>query len=598
MIASMEKYKFLLLHAEQEKFLHTLGEIGVVDITVGEYTPNQEELQRITNLSILKNCIDSLTNYGFGRNFDNVAPPLVINTQEAIAEFTDCWTRREAVKVKIARLEKDIAAAEMWGTFRIGRVAQLQHVGIDIRYFSCAAKDYDEAFETQYSVALVSKTASTAYFIGISRGKDEFLLPDIHYTEHKRLSMDVNELNKKHAHRTSELDAIEAELDSLYTIIPMLKESIEEMKVDIRQKRIEEGTTRAADNSLVVIEGWCPKNNTKELEDGIESFEGVVSFRESPIPEDNPPIKLSNSKLFSPAEIITRLFSLPNYQEIDMTPFFAPFFIFFVGMCLGDAIYGAIFFVGALIARFKMKAEFKPVTTLVMWCSGAAILMGAITGTYGGMTVEATMLLDSNQLFYFALGVGVLQILYAMVLQAYFRIKRFGFLYGLSQIGWVMTLITTLAGVLLPMVGQTWFSTSSPVFLPLLIISLILTIFFQNPKKNPFVNFGAGLWFLYNGVTGMLSDTLSYVRLFALGLSGGIIAGVFNTLAYELSPDIPVVKYLVMLLILAIGHGINIFMSAISAFVHPLRLTFVEFYKNVGFEGGGRMYDPFIKKTK
>lgn len=597
MIVSMEKYTFLLLHSEQEKFLHTLGEIGVVDITVGEYSPNQEELDRITAISNLKNCIETLTNYGYGKDLSGEVPPQM-SIPEIVSEFGSCWSRMEAVRVKILKLDKEITNAESWGTFRIGRIAQLQHVGIDIRYFTCAVKDYDEAFENEYSISLVSKDSATCYFIGVTHRGEEMILPPIHCTEHKRLDMDVNELLKRQGNRQREMEGIEKELDTLYTVLPELKEALEEQKIGLKQVRIESGNNRVAEGSLVIIEGWCPKDNIKELESGIAPFDGVVSFRDTPVPEDNPPIKLKNSNLVSPMELITRLFSLPNYHEVDMTPFFAPFFIFFVGMCLGDAGYGLLLFVGALIARFKVKKDLKPIMTLVMWCSAAGIFMGVITGTYAGITVEKTMLLDSNQMFYFALGVGVLQILYAMILQAYFRMKRFGFLYGVSQLGWVMTLVVLLSAVLLPMTGNDSFTTSSPLFLPLMIIALILTIFFQNPKGNPFTNFGAGLWFIYNGVTGMLSDTLSYVRLFALGLSGGIIAGVFNTLAYELSPDIPVVKYLVMLIILLIGHGINLFMSAISAFVHPLRLTFVEFYKNVGFEGGGRLYDPFIKKTK
>ena len=95
--------------------------------------------------------------------------------------------------------------------------------------------------------------------------------------------------------------------------------------------------------------------------------------------------------------------------------------------------------------------------------------------------------------------------------------------------------------------------------------------------------------------TGILGDVLSYIRLFALGISGSVMGFVFNSLAMDLSPDIPVLKQVVMLIILLIGHGMNIFMSALSAFVHPMRLTFVEFYKNSGFTGGGKKYKPFGK---
>ena len=117
-------------------------------------------------------------------------------------------------------------------------------------------------------------------------------------------------------------------------------------------------------------------------------------------------------------------------------------------------------------------------------------------------------------------------------------------------------------------------------------------LFFNSPGKNPLLNFGLGLWDTYNNLTGILSDVLSYIRLFAIGLSGGILAMVFNQLAVGMSPDIPVVKQLVMLLILLLGHGINLFMCVLSSVVHPLRLTFVEFYKNAGFEAATRVFTP------
>ena len=123
-----------------------------------------------------------------------------------------------------------------------------------------------------------------------------------------------------------------------------------------------------------------------------------------------------------------------------------------------------------------------------------------------------------------------------------------------------------------------------------------LAIFFYNdPTKNVFVNFGLGLWNTYNMVTGLLGDILSYVRLFALGLSGGILASVFNSLATGMSPDNAILGPIVMVLIFVVGHAINIFMNVLGAMVHPMRLTFVEFFKNAGYEGGGKEYNPFKK---
>ena len=122
-------------------------------------------------------------------------------------------------------------------------------------------------------------------------------------------------------------------------------------------------------------------------------------------------------------------------------------------------------------------------------------------------------------------------------------------------------------------------------------------LFFNSPGKNIFVNFGSGLWDTYNNITGILSDVLSYIRLFAIGLSGGVLALVFNSLAAGFVPEGAniFVRLLVMIPILLIGHGINMFMSTISSFVHPMRLTFVEFYKNAGFEMSMRTFEPLRK---
>ena len=112
------------------------------------------------------------------------------------------------------------------------------------------------------------------------------------------------------------------------------------------------------------------------------------------------------------------------------------------------------------------------------------------------------------------------------------------------------------------------------------------------------MNIGVGLWDTYNMVTGFAGDLLSYIRLFALGLSSAILGLVFNSLAFDLAPDIPVLGWIITLIILVFGHGLNIFMASLGAVVHPMRLTFVEFYKNAGFAGGGKEYKPFSKISK
>jgi V/A-type H+-transporting ATPase subunit I len=204
---------------------------------------------------------------------------------------------------------------------------------------------------------------------------------------------------------------------------------------------------------------------------------------------------------------------------------------------------------------------------------------------------------DDMFLFVLALALGIVQILFGMVLRAITTTRAFGLKYALATIGWIIVLV---AGMLMLLPGMAGFELGIPkiVLWGLIGAGVFMMLFLNNPGKNPFVNLGGGLWNTYNDVTGFLSDALSYIRLFAIGLSGGVLATVFNDLAVGMSPDIPVVGQVVSLIILLIGHGLNLFMSTLSSMVHPLRLTFVEFYKNAGFEAAGRTFDPLKKSTK
>ena len=200
-----------------------------------------------------------------------------------------------------------------------------------------------------------------------------------------------------------------------------------------------------------------------------------------------------------------------------------------------------------------------------------------------------------------ALAIGLVQIMFGMVLKVVMISSTVGFRYSLGSLGWLLVILGGSLAAGLPMLNSGWvipfYTTSSPAFYATLGVGAVLMLFFNSPGKNPLLNFGLGLWDTYNNLTGILSDVLSYIRLFAIGLSGGILATVFNALAAGFVPEGSgiVVRLLIMIPILLIGHGINLFMSTISSFVHPMRLTFVEFYKNAGFEMSMRSFEPLQK---
>ncbi|MFR9593489.1 MAG: V-type ATPase 116kDa subunit family protein, partial [Rikenellaceae bacterium] len=207
--------------------------------------------------------------------------------------------------------------------------------------------------------------------------------------------------------------------------------------------------------------------------------------------------------------------------------------------------------------------------------------------------------------FNVAMYIGIIQLLFGMAINIFVTTRSFGLKYALGSLGWFLLVFASVVSFVLSSVGITAFGFDTIPYYVVVGIAAVLMLFFNSPDKNIFANLGAGVWDTYNNVTGLLGDVLSYIRLFAIGLSGGVLAQVFNSLAMGMTgldqgvagqPIFVVVLQVIgATIILLLGHGINLFMSTISSFVHPMRLTFVEFYKNAGFEMGTRKFTPLKK---
>ena len=198
--------------------------------------------------------------------------------------------------------------------------------------------------------------------------------------------------------------------------------------------------------------------------------------------------------------------------------------------------------------------------------------------------------------------IGMVQVLLGMILKGCKAIKNYGWPYAVGTFSWVVVLLGAIVLYGLPACGVELAIWVQYLLMGIIGISAVGIFLYNNPAsyKKPVLgvlsNIGGGVWETYGMATGLLGDLLSYIRLFALGLTGGVLGGVFNSLALDMTADLDLwLRILVMVLILLLGHGITFALSMISAFVHPMRLTFVEFFKNADFAGGGKEYDPFRK---
>lgn len=604
MIAKMKKLIFLAYHKDYQDFLNSLRELGVVHIAEKQQgmldnTQLQEDVRLLNRLIVAQKL---LSNQKLGKIVPNKEGGTSERGIEVLDQIDDLLNDKSKYNQQLQSYGKDIAMMQAWGDFNPSNINRLSDAGYVVNFYTCPESAYQSEWEDAYNAIKINTISSKVFFITLTSANQEI---DIDAELVKLPSYSLAQLNELYVQTEKDITDNQAALEKLAADdVPSVKKAIDKLQGEIEFSKVVLSTEQAAGEKLMILEGWVPVKNTLAAEAFLNESQVYYQISD-PSPEDNVPIEFSNSKFFAWFEPICRLYMLPRYNELDLTPFLAPFFMVFFGLCLGDSGYGLFLFTGATLWKLfdkKLKMQMKGILSLVQILAVSTFFCGLLTGTFFGANIydlpwpfiqkmKNAIFLDNNEMFQLSLILGVIQILFGMVLKAVNQAIQFGFKYSLSTIGWIILLVSTGFAALLPDV----MAMDSLVYYILLGISVIFIFGFNSPGKNIFLNIGLGFWDSYNMVTGLLGDILSYVRLFALGLSGGILAGVFNSLAVGMKPDNVIAGPIVMVLIFLIGHAINIFMNVLGAMVHPMRLTFVEFFKNAGYTGGGKEYKPFKK---
>ena len=605
MITKMKKLTFLVYHKEYEEFLNSLRELGVVHIVEKQQgaADNTELQENIRLFNRLAATLKLLQNQKHEKN-------AVIATEggtatrgmQVLDEVDALQTEHGKLSQQLQSYAKEKEVLEVWGNFEPTGIQKLKDAGYIIGFYSCSEGNYKEEWETEYNAMIVNRISSKVFFVTVTKAGQEV---DLDVEQAKLPAYSLSRLEALYDTTEQAIEGNEKKLVALSeTDIPSLKAALKELQSQIEFSKVVLSSEQTAGDKLMLIEGWAPAYSKVEIEAYLNDAHVYYEITD-PIPGDNVPIRLNNKGFFAWFEPICKLYMLPKYNELDLTPFFAPFFMVFFGLCLGDSGYGLFLFLGATAYRLlakKVTPSMKSIISLIQVLSASTFFCGLLTGTFFGANIydldwpivqrlKHAVLMDNNDMFRLSLILGVIQILFGMVLKAVNQTIQFGFKYAIATIGWIILLVSTAVSALFS--SSELLSMGGTAYKVVLCISGAMIFLFNTPGKNIFMNIGLGLWDSYNMVTGLLGDVLSYVRLFALGLSGGILAGVFNSLAVGMSPDNVIAGPIVMVLIFVIGHAINMFMNVLGAMVHPMRLTFVEFFKNSGYEGGGKEYKPF-----
>ncbi|MBN1980911.1 MAG: hypothetical protein JW795_05230 [Chitinivibrionales bacterium] len=643
MITPMRKLTVLLYHKEKEQFLQSLQKLGVIHIvespeTGRESTP--EKLQRqAETIKFVERMIKTLSMTTTQQSKADGTPESLasIDAEKLLSTFSDCEKQLEELEQSVSQLEKNQSLLAPWGDWEPQCVLELGKHGIVFRFFETSEKKFESLDTDPFCCEVINRRDEKVYFTTIQFNHEE--RPVIDADEVQLPPVSLFEISNRIEHHKKRKKALHEQLCALATAKSTMEEHLRILKNNHAFDTAAYSMTEALPEAVVCLSGWFPLRQEKAVRNFFSSFTAWFSI-DKPKQSDDVPVQLKNSRYASLFEPITRIFALPHYFELDPTPFFAPFFTLYVGLCLGDVGYGLIILCISIIASVKAPLKIRPYFTLLMVLSVSMIICGVLLNGMFGQTIfggphipsEFTIFADGAQyicplsprtigmqtdypVMTFAIMIGFIQVILGMLLRTINNIRNSGVLSGLHPFSFICIIVggliygahtnTANLGLGSATVGplrigsllQTIPLNAGLIFL---IGGLIMLVLFNNPGQRIILRISVlFLWEMYGFVTGILGDVLSYLRLFALGLAGTLLGSAFNYIAFlpvthDGTVQLASPFVIVTILVLLIGHTLNILLCMIGSFVHPLRLTFVEFYKNLNFKGGGKDYSPFL----
>ena len=621
MIEKMKKFTFLVTDKEYEGFISSLRQQGVVHVQQLQQGASSQELQQALDLE--SRYVAALRVLDSAAKTYQVAPHAPALGQgsdslEVLTRIENIQAEEQTLMHERDAIEKDIRVLEPWGNFDMKALQRLaQASGLTVGFFRCSSKFFRQEWADHYFAIPVNEMSKSTYFLTFSEEK-----PDI---EAEQIFLPQESLQEKRA----QLDSVLQKLDLIHGELLYIEKQLRSVLLDgqsqtrdsIQLERVHLSDERVAGDSLRLLVGWVRADRTEELTTVLDA-DHIFYEMEDPAFEDDVPVQITNGRFTSLFEPILRMYSLPNYHDLDPSVYFAPFFMLFFGLCLGDGGYGLLVLFGGLAVAKFCKGDVCNYGRLMAWLGMMTVICGLLMGTFFGIDlsqqdwaflapVKPYFLNDNgvgpifgySPMMVLSVIIGLIQVLLGMILKGCKAVKNYGFAYGIGTFCWVAAIILAVILYGLPACGVQLPQVVQYILMALIGISALGIFFYNSPGsyRRPLLgllgNIGGGVWATYGMATGLLGDLLSYIRLFALGLTGGVLGGVFNSLAIDMTSSLPVmVRWIPMILILLAGHGITFALSMISAFVHPMRLTFVEFFKNADFEGGGKEYSPFRKE--
>lgn len=582
MIVAMKKISIMVQEKDAQSALSYLRSLGILHIE-HQRQPQGANISTLQDdIALVSQAIGILSESEFSQR-QNQDQEELQDWKTSAQHIIDMRKRYQQLKDYSLALQNMIAQCEAWGDFDPQAIKSLSGKNIYVRFYQISVKEI-KGLAANVVIRKISVRGGMANCVVISREKIEVPYKEIHLP---KMSLSRAQARLDKDLRVMRRIGEEIKQHRCYLESFLRRKNLLEKELEFHQAKA--GMAEAGE--IAYLSGFAPFDTEGLLLESARKEKWGIMIRD-PSGEDQVPTLIRNPAWVSIIRPVFKLLEIiPGYRELDVSPLFLIFLSLFFGMIIGDAGYGATYFLLTFWLQKKLSRKIKDtrVFSLIYLFSACAIFWGFCTGTvFGqewylklGLKPFVPILNDTKFLQAFCFFLGALHLTLAHSWQA---ARKLPSLTALADIGWILVLWAAffLAKTLilndpLPYFGK-W----------LIMAGISLAVLFSNPQKNILKMLGQGLGTVALSLVNNFTDVVSYVRLFAVGLAGVAIADTVNTLAVGLGG----VNSLVGGLVIFIGHTVNIVLGPMSVLVHGIRLNVLEFSSHAGLSWSGIGYHP------
>lgn len=616
MIKSMKHVTILFTPSQRRRTIIRLRELGVLHIQ-REHESTEVSSKIHTRFNTCRHALQIMRQYRKinmervrkGKKNQTRAREHGVFRGEKIAQtVVSVFQRLEDLRKEEQRISHYIRDLRVWGGFRRSTLEELQERGLYCHFYTLTKKLF--AHHAPQSAMVVAKQRGKVYFVVISKTEEN----ELSYEEVSMPPNDLDQLYFRQGHITTKQEKLEKQLVHLARM-PRSVWTAYQRLYDLNQI-ITVRSSFETQRGVVLVRGFVPADRLDELKQNATGMKWGLLVRD-PHPQEEPPTVLKNRKGIAIINPVYRMLgTLPGYREPEIGALFLFFFVIFFAMIIGDAGYALFLILCALCYRvLAPRTEgHRQGSALLLVVGMATLIWGAVSGNWFGVeaiashpffarfTVARLNAFDAQSIPFvqwICFLIAAVHISIAHLWRIVHQWRHGYWLQACANIGWLCLILGLYSLVVRLILGAFGYWYIGNVF-PLLIVGLCGIVLFEQQKRGVsfFIGIAKGVAALFNTMLNSISafaDIISYLRLFAVGLASVEIARSFNQIASSIEGG--VVGVIIGVILLCVGHSLNLAMGALSIIVHGVRLNMLEFSSHLGIEWSGTVYQPFKRQV-